>query len=128
MSVNPVYVLDLAAQNASWAAVRQAVVTGNIANANTRGYTARDVEPFSAVLANTSNDFTLVTTRPGHINASGDTGGTEMKNWEVKDTGAPVKLDSQLLSADDTSRAYSLDTAITRAFNRMLLASVRSGA
>lgn len=127
MSVNPVYVLDLAAQNASWAATRQAVVTGNIANASTRGYTARDVEPFSAVLADTAGDFTLVTTRPGHIDAAGEMGGGEVKTWEVKDTGNPVKLDSQLVAADETSRAYSLDTAITRAFNRMLLTAVKSG-
>ena len=32
------------------------------------------------------------------------------------------------MRADETSRGFSLDTSIVRAFQRMLLASVRSGA
>ena len=37
-ALQPVYMFELAAQHARWATVRQAVITGNIANANTAGY------------------------------------------------------------------------------------------
>lgn len=126
MTVSPVYVLDLAAQHAQWAAVRQAVVTGNIANANTRGYTAREIEPFSAVLADTSTEMAMACTEPGHIDASGETSDGAPRTFDVKDTGNAVKLDSQLMEADATSRAFSLDTSIERAFHRMLMTAVRS--
>ena len=75
--------------------------------------------------------LTLASTAPGHLNVNGTEVGTadvgSVDNWEVKETGGPVKLESELVAADETNRAYALDTTITRAFNRMLLASVRSG-
>ena len=123
MSVSPVYVFDLAAQHARWATVRQAVITGNIANANTSGYTAEDITPFSAVLDDAAG-VSMARTNPGHIDISG---ADNAATWEVKDSGGPVKLDTELMKADDTSRAFALDTSIVRAFHRMLMASVRSG-
>jgi flagellar basal-body rod protein FlgB len=124
--VQPVYLFNLAAQHAHWATARQATITGNIANANTGGYTALDIEPFSAALDDASG-LSMASTRPGHIDASGRTA-EDSANFAVKDSGAPVTVDQQLMKADETNRAFSLDTAIMRAFHRMLLTSLRSGA
>jgi flagellar basal-body rod protein FlgB len=126
MSVSPVYVFDLAAQHARWATVRQAVITGNIANANTSGYTAEDITPFSAVLDDAAG-VSMARTNPGHIDISDASSANDAATWEVKDSGNPVKLDTELMKADDTSRSFALDTSIVRAFNRMLMASVRGG-
>jgi flagellar basal-body rod protein FlgB len=114
----------LAAQHAQWASVRQAVVTGNIANANTPGYGALDVEPFSAVFDDTA--LTMARTAPDHfaVDGGGPTGG----HWDIKDTGIGVALDQELMKADEVNRAFALDTSIMRSFHRMLMASVRSGA
>ena len=61
--MQPVYLLDLATQQARWATVRQATIAGNIANANTPGYTAQDIQSFSAVLDQTAkSDFAMVRT------------------------------------------------------------------
>jgi flagellar basal-body rod protein FlgB len=114
--------LTLAAQHARWATVRQAVITGNIANANTPGYVAHDVEPFSAILADTAG-VTMAGTSPQDLSVGGDSART----WQVKETGTPVELDQQLMLADDTNRGFALDNAIVRAFHRMLMASVRTG-
>lgn len=128
MAVSPIYVFDLAAQHARWATVRQAVVTGNIANASTAGYTAHDIAPFSAVLdGQMTGSLTMAETNPGHISATGDSSGGN-RVWEATDTGKPVALDEELMRADQTSRGFALDTSIVRAFQRMLLSSVRSGA
>jgi len=124
--VQPVYLFTLASQHERWATVRQAALTSNIANANTHGYTAVDIQPFSAVLDDTSQ-VTLARTSPMHLGASGDAGDPAVRNCEPKDTGKPVALDQQLMLSDETNRAFSLDTSIVKAFHRMLLTAVRSG-
>jgi flagellar basal-body rod protein FlgB len=125
--VDPVYMFSLAAQHARWATVRQAVITGNIANANTPGYDAQDIQPFSAVLDDTPG-LTMAETMPGHINVGGDDSGDNAPSeWDVASSGAPVALDREMMKADETNRAFALDTSVVRAFHRMLLASVRSG-
>src|SRR5258707_6674553 len=109
MSVSPVYVFDLAAQHARGATVRQAVITGNIANANTSGYTAQDITPFSAVLDDAAS-VSMARTNPGHIDISDSSGADNAATWEVKDSGGPGKLDTELINADDTSRSLVLHT------------------
>ena len=123
--MQPVYLFTLASQHERWATVREAVLTSNIANANTTGYTAADIQPFSAVLDDTSQ-VTLARTEPGHLSASGDGSDPAVRDWQPKDTGQPVALDQQLMMADETNRAFSLDTGIVKAFHRMLLTAVRS--
>lgn len=127
--MEPVYLFDLASRHANWASVRQSVLTSNVANANTANYQRMDIEPFSEVLDETS--LTLASTAPGHLNVNGTEVGAadvgSVDNWEVKETGGPVKLESELIEADSVNRGFSLDTAVARSFHRMLLASVRSG-
>lgn len=125
--MSPVHLFALATQHAQWASVRQAVVTGNIANANTPGYGALDIEPFSAVFNDTA--LTMARTAPDHFaleraGASGAAAG----GWDVKNTGASVALDQELMKADEVNRAFALDTSVMRSFHRMLMASLRSGA
>jgi flagellar basal-body rod protein FlgB len=127
MSVSPIYVFDLAAQHASWATVRQAVITGNIANANTAGYAAQDVTPFSAVMDQTAS-VALATTNPGHLSVGAAGQGDNARTWDVEDTGARVTLDGELMKADETNRAFALDMSIVKAFHRMLMMSARGGA
>lgn len=51
--IAPVGLLDLAAEKARHSAARQAVIAQNIANADTPGYRAKDIEPFSEFVART---------------------------------------------------------------------------
>jgi flagellar basal-body rod protein FlgB len=122
--VEPVYLFNLASQHAGWAAARQATIAGNIANVNTNGYSALDIQSFSATLDDMAG-VTMARTAPGHIDAGSDSAAS---TFEVKDTGTPVQIDRELMKADDTNRAFSLDTVIVRAFHRMLMTSLRSGA
>ncbi len=50
--MQPIQLFALASRQAEWLQVRQQVVTGNIANANTPKFHAKDVTPFQAVLDN----------------------------------------------------------------------------
>ena len=122
--MQPVYLFTLASQHERWATVRQAALSSNIANANTHGYTAVDIQPFSAVLDETAQ-VSLARTEPGHLGVSGESNDPAVRDWQPKDTGRPVALDRQLMLADETNRAFSLDTGIVKAFHRMLLTAVR---
>ena len=44
------YLFEVAAQRAQWLSARQTAIADNVANANTPGYRALDIQPFSAVL------------------------------------------------------------------------------
>ncbi len=123
--MEPVYLFALAAQHTRWATERQAVITGNIANVNTPGFVPLDVEPFAAVFDRTAGT-TMAGTEPAHLTVGGAEEGAG--NWQVKESDTPLALDQQLMLADETNRAFSLDNAIVRAFHRMMLASARVGA
>lgn len=126
--LEPVYLFGIASRHAHWASVRQATVTGNIANANTPGYLARDIEPFETVLDKTR--LVLARTSASHLDISGVEAGSSRAAatdaWEVSHSGNSVSLDQELLRAGDTNRAFTLTNNIVRAFHRMTLASTRS--
>jgi flagellar basal-body rod protein FlgB len=116
----------LASRQADWLAVRQKTISDNIAQSDTPGYQARDVRPFADVLNRVSG---LATTSPRHI-ALDETSGAAVNtktadSWDVKHSGNTVSLDQQLLKANEVRSAYSLNVGIVRAFNRMILASVK---
>ncbi|SET41390.1 FlgB family protein [Oceanicella actignis] len=65
-------VLDLAQKLAGHAAARQTVISRNIANADTPGYKALDLKPFSETYAaraamDDQDAFAPRATRPGHV-------------------------------------------------------------
>ena len=127
--MQPVHLLALAARHAEWASVRQSLITANIANANTPGFAARDIQPFSDVFESTRLE--MAHTEAGHIDlASAELGAGKVgkeDSWDVSYSGNSVSLDQELVKADDVNRAFSLNAGIVRAFHRMILASVRSG-
>ncbi|TIT94812.1 MAG: flagellar basal body rod protein FlgB, partial [Mesorhizobium sp.] len=71
--MEPVNLFDLATRQSQWLAVRQSAIASNIANANTPGYTANDVEPFEKVLDRTA--VTLKATEAGHLGAEATNAG-----------------------------------------------------
>ncbi|MCK0207910.1 flagellar basal body rod protein FlgB [Starkeya koreensis] len=126
--MDQIFLFGLASRHAAWASARQATIAANIANANTPGYRAADVEAFSAVLDHTH--LTPARTAPGHIGPGpGEAARIKVgdaESWDVSASGNSVSLDQQMVKADEVNRAFSLNTSIVRAFHRMVLASVRS--
>lgn len=126
--MQPIFLLDLASRHAQWATVRQATISGNIANANTPGYTAKEVEPFASVLDKTF--LSMAKTEDSHMDLreggvrSARVDGKE--TWNVTHSGNSVSIDQEMLKAEEVNRSYSLDMNIMRSFHRMLLTSVRS--
>ncbi len=118
-----VNLFDLAAQQAKWLAVRQSAVSSNIANVNTPGFRAKDVEPFESLLSGST--VTMASTHPGHLGASSAAGSYAMKEIESGTAVLPsentVELEQELIKANEVRRAYELNTGVVKSFHRMLL-------
>jgi flagellar basal-body rod protein FlgB len=125
--VTPIHLLGIVSSQARWLATRESVIASNVANSNTPGYKGMDVTPFSAVLDKTSVE--LATTSSKHI-ASDQNGPSTQRmrkgeSWNVVHSGNSVSVEQELLKAGDVHRDYSLNTAISKSFHRMLLVSVK---
>jgi flagellar basal-body rod protein FlgB len=128
--LQPVHLFSLAARQAEWASVRQALITGNIANANTPGFAAREIKPFQDVLDSTRLE--MARTARGHVDVSGASldaaKAGKAESWDITYSGNSVSIDQELVKADEVSRSFSLNAGVVRAFHRMILASARIGA
>jgi flagellar basal-body rod protein FlgB len=124
----PVYLFDLASRQAQWLAARQTTISGNVANANTPSYRARDVEPFADVLDKTK--LMMASTDPGHIGFSPSRAEAakvkKADSWDTVYSKNSVSVEQELIKAGEVSRQHSLNTTIVKAFHRMLLSSVRT--
>ncbi|WFR95795.1 flagellar basal body rod protein FlgB [Rhizobium tumorigenes] len=125
--MQPIQLFDLASRQAEWLSVRQQVVAGNIANANTPKFHAKDVTPFEAVLNNQT--VGMARTNPAHLSGSemGTTGkvGVEEASLDqeigVQESGNTVGLESELTKTGEIQRQYGLNTALVSSFNRMMM-------
>lgn len=129
--MQPIYLFDLAARRTSWLAAREAAVAGNIANANTPGYHAKDVASFQDVLAKTQ--LSLAATSPSHIGvgSSSDLDANEAaasdSDVEITENGNTVGMEQELVKSGEINRDYSLTTNVTKTFHNMLMACLRGG-
>ncbi|MBO6718568.1 MAG: flagellar basal body rod protein FlgB [Rhizobiaceae bacterium] len=118
-----VNLFELAARQAQWLAVRQSAISGNIANANTPGFRAMDVEPFENLVA--GKQVVMASTHPSHLGA-----GTSQASFGVKEvdpktpilpSGNSVELEQEMIKAGEIRRQFELNTGVVKAFHRMLM-------
>lgn len=126
--MTPVHLFNVISQHNRWLSVRQAAIAGNIANANTPGYKALDVQPFEAAMEQTR--LAMTATRPAHVTTAADTiPATDIRKeepWEITHSGNSVTLEQELIKSGDVNRAFRLNTSVLKAFHRMLLASTKA--
>lgn len=123
-----VSLFSLATQQARWLAVRQSAVAGNVANANTPGYGAVDVAPFEKILDKTG--VSMAATQAGHMSARTAESGFNVAQDEGDVSLLPSKnsvvLENELMKAGEIRRGFELNTAIVKAFHRMMMMSSKS--
>ena len=126
--MQPLALFSLASQQAGWLSTRQATIASNVANANTPGYRAQDVQPFSAVLSHMQ--LSMATTAPGHIQPASLAGDrTKVKtseSWDVVHSGNSVNLEQEMMKAGEVNRAHALNVNIVRSFHQMLINAVKA--
>jgi len=126
MAINNV--LDLAARQASWLLARENLVAQNVANANTPGYKTTDLSPFEAAIQTAS--LQLTTTSPRHISITESefqpaTDESATSKGDTFLSGNNVSLESEMMKGGEVNRAYSLNVAVVKAFNGMLVQSAK---
>jgi len=125
--VGPIHLFDLASRHAQWLTVRQTAIAENISNANTPGYEAGDVAPFEAIYDGAG--LSIATSDPRHLGfEAAEPASFAVKDapaWEIHHSGNSVSLEQELMKANEVNGDYSLNRGISKAFNRMLLASLK---
>jgi len=131
MDPTRIALFDLAEKRLTWTAQRQSVLAGNIANANTPGYRARDLKPFAAALAAVTTVVPEMT-QAGHLPGRPSPGIGGLATDPVKGRaldGNSVALDQQLTKVADTETTQSLVTTIWKKYVGMFNTALgRSGA
>ncbi|MCB1439750.1 MAG: flagellar basal body rod protein FlgB [Nitratireductor sp.] len=115
--MSEVYLGKLSLFQADWASYRQAVISGNIANANTVGYKAADVVSFESALAKASN---LDGSTKAGIAVRQDAA------WDVLHSGTAVNLANEMIKAGETVSALDLNTSVMKSFHRMVVSAFGS--
>jgi flagellar basal-body rod protein FlgB len=125
--VSQPYILQLASQSTQWLSARQSLIAGNVANANTPGYRATDLQPFSAVLDATQ--VSMATTNPGHMTPTQEelTAARVVESDSTEETlsGNSVHLEEEMLKLGDVNRAYTMSTNIKRAIHQMMMSALK---
>ena len=122
-----IYLFQVASQKSEWLSARQTAVASNVANANTPGFRALDVQPFSTVL-NTS-PLGMTATNPGHMSPTFSPADSlrEIEAAPTEETlsGNTVNLEQQMINLGEVSRDFSMTASISRAFHQLILSELK---
>ena len=110
---------------AQHAGARQAILARNIANADTPGYTARDITPFAQSYGGEAG-FAPRATRPGHF--AGGVGfhtveARKQQGGAADPNGNSVALEQEMLKAVDAKRQHDRALAIYKSSLTVLRAA-----
>lgn len=102
----------LAEQRLAWVDQRQALLSQNVANANTPGYTPTDLAPFASRLATA-----MSATDPAHFGTgAGRVGLAHVRPHERAPDGNAVSLEDQLGKVADTASTQALVANLYRKY------------
>ncbi len=116
MNLPDIPLLDILRTRMSWLSARQATISQNVANADTPGFTARDLKPldFESLVkrAAAPNGLSpsLMLTNPRHIAGAGrgvsDFADTDSPDTAANPAGNTVSLEEEMIKVADTQAQY----------------------
>jgi flagellar basal-body rod protein FlgB len=127
MAIGDLPIFEMMKQRMQWLTARQQVLAQNVANADTPGYTARDLKQldFGAMVERSGLALRPAATQAGHIGSpvtgSGRslhtgqaTGGEVVKNpdFETSPTGNSVVLEDQMIKVAQNQMDYQTVTGL----------------
>lgn len=126
MEVGAVGLFDLAWQRMEYLSQRQKVVASNIANADQPGYRAKDLRPFTEVLAGVGGSGPA-RTHESHLSGTrpaGRWGAEIVPGWERSPSGNTVVLEEQISKGSDIRESYALASGVLSKGHAMLRAAI----
>jgi len=121
MSFMDIGLLRLMTGKMSYLGQRQAVLSQNVANANTPGYKAKDLEPFSFDSALKKAGVGMNVTDPRHIvpasMAGVNTDTIKARTFETVPSGNSVEIEQQMMEVSKTAIDYQ---AVIGVYHKML--------
>ncbi|MDD2325714.1 MAG: flagellar basal body rod protein FlgB [Alphaproteobacteria bacterium] len=121
MSLTDGGILSLMKDKMSYLGQKSAVLAQNVANANTPGYRAKELVPFTSFaeeMQKASN--TMSVTDATHIVPAAMVGSNaatkKMRSFEVVPSGNSVDLEQQMMEVSQTAVEYQADTTIYQKF------------
>lgn len=108
-----IQIFRMAQAMAVHAGTRQNVIAENIAHADTPGYVARDIAPFTQVLQGQA-PFALRSTRPAHLRPSAQPVAYRPRSVEASadPNGNSVSLETEMVKATEVKRQHDKALAI----------------
>ncbi|MCD2179014.1 flagellar basal body rod protein FlgB [Rhizobium sp. C1] len=131
--MQPIQFFQLASQQAQWLSARQSVISTNVANADTPGFKAKDLVPFTqfldAATSNNSDNVNLASTNPMHFadpaQMSMNIREVDDKSGKISASGNNVGLAQEMIKANEARQDYDLNAGLVKALNKMMLMVVR---
>jgi flagellar basal-body rod protein FlgB len=138
MDLTSVPFLDILRQRMSWLSTRQDILSQNVANADTPGYTSRDLKPLdfqklvdqSGLPSTVQNGLALTDPRHIAIASTSSHGLTDAPGDDsnIDTTGNSVSVEEEMMKVADTQAQYQAATDIyAKAIGMMRTAIDRSG-
>ncbi len=135
MSLTDLSILSALRTKMAWHQTRQNVLAENVANADTPGFRARDMErpDFSAMLgAGSAGSSSITRTNPKHLGGGGASlssfNAEEITVNEVTPAGNAVNLESQMMKVAENQMDYQLVTTLySRSLGMLRTAISRRG-
>ena len=119
MSLDSIPMFAILKDKMNWHQTRQNLLAQNVANADTPGYRARDLEKpdFSAELGRLSgHGVRLAKTDPRHLGSGGAAGGpakiVKISAEDATPTGNTVNLPEEMMKMNETQVGYGLMTTL----------------
>jgi flagellar basal-body rod protein FlgB len=133
MNIDDMPLMAMIKQRMSWLSARQNVLAQNVANADTPGFTARDLKPvnFEDILKNSTSPKSaqsgMTVTDPRHISLtqSGSSSFTDYSapDGEASPSGNSVSLEQEMIRVADTQAEYQAASNLyAKAIDMMKLA------
>lgn len=107
-------ILTIASQLLDHAAARQSLIAANVANADTPGYRAKDIEDFATSYREGATGA-MRRSLPGHIggeDAAADAAGRIHSLAQMSPNGNSVSLETEMVKSADVEREHNLALAV----------------
>lgn len=121
-------ILQMAHGMATHAASRQSVIARNVANADTPGFRARDIESFAEIYRADDGGMALRATRAGHLPDAGGDGTAHhfrtFRTGEAAPNGNSVALEAELMKSAETKMQHDMAMAVYGSALTVLRASI----